>query len=241
MYLENIKAISFDLDDTLWPFLPAVEHAEAELYSWLLEHAPKIATVLLGPDLLRTFRDEFHQSRPDLSSDYRGLRLGSIRLALLRAGEDPQLAEAAYEVFYAARHKVEFFEDVVPTLTWLKARFPLVAVTNGNADLRLTGGAEFFQTTMSAQTFGGAKPAPAIFLEAARLANVQPAQMLHVGDDYELDVAGALGAGLQAAWLVRHSNSQKKTVGQTPPARCFSISNLTMLCEALGGPTIAKA
>ncbi|MBN3754351.1 HAD-IA family hydrolase [Paraburkholderia sp. Tr-20389] len=241
MYLENIQAISFDLDDTLWPFFPAVERAEAQLYSWLLEHAPKTTTVLPGAEVLRTFREEFQQLRPDLSSDYRSLRLGSIRLALQRAGENMELAEAAYEVFHAGRHKVDFFEDVAPALTWLKSRFPLVAVTNGTADLRLTGGEEFFQTTLSAMTFGAAKPDPAIFIEAARLTNVRPAQMLHVGDDFELDVAGALAAGMRAAWLVRHRNFQTKTVGQTLPDRCFTISSLTMLCQVLGGPTNRKS
>ncbi|MBZ4231730.1 HAD family hydrolase, partial [Mycobacterium tuberculosis] len=76
-------------------------------------------------------------------------------------------------------------------------------MTNGNADLRLTGGGECFRATLSAQAFGVAKPEPGIFHAAAQALDVQPAELLHVGDDYHLDIVGALNAGLQAAWVVR--------------------------------------
>ncbi|MBN3858583.1 HAD-IA family hydrolase [Paraburkholderia sp. Ac-20340] len=236
MYLIGVSAISFDLDDTLWSFRTVVERAQATLHSWLLEHAPRVATVLPTPAALGHLRDHYEHSHPDLAGDFRVLRIGSIRLALEMSGEDASLTEQAYGVFVDARHEVEFYDDVMPALQWLSPRFPLIAVTNGNADLRMTGGSEFFRLALSASSLGIAKPAAGIFHAAARAADVSAAEMLHVGDDYDLDVVGALNAGLQAAWLQREDhifNAPSPTSARAPH---LVINNLSMLCRALGGP-----
>lgn len=236
MRLGKVSAISFDLDDTLWSFRLAVERAEIALHAWLLEHAPGTAAVLRSGRTLGTLRDQHARLHPDLAGNYRALRLGSIRLVLELANEDVALAEDAYRIFYAARQKVEFHEDVRPALTWLGARFPLAAVTNGNADLKLTGCDEFFRIHLAADTFGCAKPDPRIFLEAARRAGVQPDTVLHVGDDFDLDVLGALNAGLQAAWIVREGGSEAKASPRQTARPYSTIRSLSTLCRALKGP-----
>ncbi len=233
MRFADVAAISLDLDDTLWPFQPAVERAEATLHSWLLEHAPGTASILPTWAALGKLRNDYEHSRPDLGGNYQALRIGSIRLALELAGENADLAEDAYGVFYSARQQVEFFDDVWPALTWLSARFPLVAVTNGNADLRLTGGGAFFRETLSARAVGIAKPEAGIFHAAAQAVGAPAAKLLHVGDDFHLDYLGALNAGLQAAWLVRDPSK-----GAVPGeyGRHVTIRDLSVLCWALGGP-----
>ena len=50
---------------------------------------------------------------------------------------------------------------------------------------------------------GAAKPDPALFEAALRVAGCGPGEALHVGDSPELDVAGALRAGLRAVLLQR--------------------------------------
>ncbi len=50
---------------------------------------------------------------------------------------------------------------------------------------------------------GVAKPAPAIFEHAVARLDLAPHEVLHVGDDLETDVAGALRAGLAAVWINR--------------------------------------
>ena len=235
MHLAKVSALSFDLDDTLWPFGPSVVRAEAALRAWLVEHAPNTASVLPTQQALSALREEYERSCPDLAGDFRAMRIGSIRLALERANEDASLTDRAYEVFYAARNRVEFYDDALPALAWLSARFPLIAVTNGNADLRLTGGGEFFRTTLSAGAFGFAKPEPEIFHAAADALGVRPAELLHVGDDFHLDIVGALNAGLQAAWVVRdpRPDAQRAPHAATPH---LTLRDLSMLCRALGGP-----
>ncbi|WP_454691305.1 HAD family hydrolase [Achromobacter aloeverae] len=233
MPLNTVSAISLDLDDTLWPFAPSVARAEETLQAWLVEHAPAAAALLSAPRALALLRDEYEAAHPELSGDYRALRLGSIAAVLEAVGADVALTKPAYEAFYAARNNVEFFEDVLPALAWLSARFPLIAVTNGNADLALTGGKEFFAGALSARQFGVAKPEAAIFHAAAKMASVDPAEMLHVGDDFDLDVVGATNAGLQAAWLVRQG-----AAAPCPPrvGAHVTVSCLLNLCGLLGRP-----
>jgi FMN hydrolase / 5-amino-6-(5-phospho-D-ribitylamino)uracil phosphatase len=236
MRLSDVAAISFDLDDTLWSFRASVEQAEKKLHSWLMQHAPKTERVLPEWEALGRLRQDYERSRPELSTDYRALRLGSIELALALAKEDVDLAAMAYEVFYLARQKVVFYEDVWPALTWLSGRFPLVAVTNGNADLQRTGGAEFFTTTLSAAALRIAKPDSAIFHAAAASVNVKPEEMLHVGDDFRLDVMGALDAGLKAVWLVRDDRPGVDRREINSNVRYLQVRDLSVVCRALGGP-----
>lgn len=199
----RIKAIALDLDDTLWPIWPTIERAEKALHDWLTVHAPMAAALFSSPPALRDIREQMTQLRPDLKGDMSALRRESIRLALQRAGEDPMLAEPAFEVFFDERQRVTLFEDALPALEFLAARFPLVALSNGNADLQRVGLARFFRAGISAREFGVGKPDPRIFHAAAGAVDVTPDQMLHVGDDATLDALGALNAGMQAGWLNR--------------------------------------
>lgn len=236
MPLKHIAAISLDLDDTLWPFLPAVLGAEQALHDWLLTNAPGTSRTLTTPQTLRELRIRFQEERPDLGHDMRALRLGSIRWALEHAEEDIALAEAAYDVFFAARQRVAFYEDALPALQWLSERYPLVAISNGNANLQVTGGHEYFKAAFSAQTFGSGKPEAAIFHAAAEAVGVAPERILHVGDDADLDVVGAMSAGMHAAWVVRAEAGATATPAKwerNTPAPHLIVSDLTALCRAL--------
>lgn len=230
---SRVSAIAFDLDDTLWPFRPAVERAERVLRAWLLRHAPKTAGLLITPQVLGELRAATQRERPDLAHDLSGLRLESIRIALRSSDEDPGLAQAAYAVFLAERQRVVLYDDVAPSLQWLSERYPLVAVSNGNGDLKLAGVHGYFRSSLSAAKFGSAKPDCAIFHAAAASVGSSRDRMLHVGDDPVLDVAGALAAGLQAAWLVRRADAPQppwELGGERPQ---LIVRSLRELCRAL--------
>ncbi len=196
------RAITLDLDDTLWPMLPVLKHAEQALSSWLCAHAPATAAALT-PDARGALRQAVMADHPERAHDMGFLRLELLRRALAGAGDDPALAAPAFEVFFEARQQVRLYDDVVPMLERWSARLPLVALTNGNADLNRIGLARYFRGIVSAHEIGCAKPDPRAFHAACELAGVAPAAVLHVGDDPRLDVEGARAAGLQAVWLLR--------------------------------------
>ncbi|TFZ00422.1 HAD family hydrolase [Ramlibacter henchirensis] len=225
---RKVKAITLDLDDTLWPIWPTIERAEKVLHEWLVENAPMAAALFSNPAALREIRNHLAEQRPELKHDLSAVRRESIRLALYRAGEDPLLAEAAFDAFFAARQQVELFDDVRPALQKLSERFPLVSLSNGNADLERVGLAAYFRAAVSAREFGVGKPDPRIFHAAAGAVDVVPEQVLHVGDDATLDVVGALNAGMQAVWVNRGDHLWPHP--QQPHA---TVTTLTQLCELL--------
>lgn len=228
--IAQIKAISFDLDDTLWPIWPTIERAERALLDWLGSHAPLAAALCADPGVLRQIRDGLGATHPDLRHDLSAMRRESIRLALDRAGEDPLLAEPAFEVFFAARQRVTLFDDAKGALEFLSARLPLVSVTNGNADIERVGLAPYFQAAISAREFGVGKPDPRIFQAAAGALDLRPQELLHVGDDATLDALGALDAGMQAAWLNRADHLWPHQA--TPHV---TLTNLDELCALFAG------
>ena len=224
--LARIKAISFDLDDTLWPILPIIERAEKTLHDWLANHAPMAAALFSSPSALREIRDHVATTRPELKNDLSAVRRESIRLALYRAGENPLLAEQAFDAFFAERHRVTLFEDAQPSLEFLSARMPLVSVSNGNANLELVGLSHFFRASISAREFGAGKPDPRIFHAAAGALDLTTQDVLHVGDDATLDALGALNAGMQAAWINRSDHLWPHELHAD-----VTVTNLLELCE----------
>lgn len=226
---ETIRAISLDLDDTLWPIWPTIARAEQALHDWLVLNAPATAARYAAPQALREIRDAIGLQRPDLAHDMTALRRESIRVALVSAGDDPGLVEPAFECFFAERHNVSFYPDALPALEFLAARFPLVSLSNGNADPARMGLAPFFVASVSALKVGLSKPDPRIFAAAAEAVGVQAHEVLHVGDDALLDVLGARACGMQAAWINR--TQARWTHAEEPE---LLLADLGELCAVLG-------
>lgn len=228
---KKVRAISLDLDDTLWPIWPVIARAEQALQDWLRPHAPQTAAFLADAEQRLALRREVQADRPEIGHDLRTLRQELVRRALQRHEEDTALVAPAYEVFIAERMRVELYEDARPALAWLASRFPVVAVSNGNADVQRIGLGDYFHAGLSAQAFGVGKPDARIFHAAAFAAGVQPHEVLHVGDDAALDVVGALDAGLQAVWVNRAGHDWLHD-SHRPHA---TVPDMAALCELLKG------
>jgi putative hydrolase of the HAD superfamily len=199
----RIRAITIDLDDTLWPIEPVMLRAEQRLDAWLRTHCPPVADAY-PIAAMRALRDRVAIENPGLAHDFTSQRLLCLRAALQPHGYGDQHVDAAFAEFYAARNEVECYSDAVPALERLAARYPLVSLSNGNADLERIGLARFFHFSISSRAFGKAKPAVEIFHAACTRLNLPPDEVLHVGDDPLMDVVGASAAGLRSAWLNRH-------------------------------------
>jgi HAD superfamily hydrolase (TIGR01549 family) len=61
--------------------------------------------------------------------------------------------------------------------------------------LEADGFAPYFKSVVLSSVYGRRKPDPAIYLEAARRAEVEPAQCVYVGDNLKRDVTGTRQAG----------------------------------------------
>jgi putative hydrolase of the HAD superfamily len=228
----RIRAITFDLDDTLWPIAPAMLNAEQRLDDWLRLHCPKSAQAW-PIEAMRALRDRIAEQHLQLAHDFSAQRRLSLRAALLPHGYGEDHVDGAFSAFYAARNQVQCYADALPALINLAARYPLAAITNGNADLDAIGLAHLFRFSLSASDFGSAKPAPQIFHAACAQLDLAPAEVLHVGDDPALDVIGAKRAGLRCAWLNRSLAAWSNAAPASAIEPDLIVRNLTELVETL--------
>lgn len=197
-----ITAITLDLDDTLWPFAPIGQRIDHVLQDWMQAHSP--ATAAMYPiAAMRELRERCYRDNPQLHYDLSALRRLTLAHALETSGASLDLLEPAYEAFYAARNEVTFYPDAMAALERIAARVPVAALTNGNADLERIGIGRLFAFQLGAREHGSAKPDASIFHAACARLGVAPAQVLHVGDHVEMDVAGAIRAGLRGCWINR--------------------------------------
>lgn len=75
---------------------------------------------------------------------------------------------------------------------------------------------------------GFAKPDPRAVQTVARLHNVHPSQLLHVGDSLDYDIRGALAAGARALWITPHSPSpQARRLLAAHPGRVTVVPDLS--------------
>ena len=225
--MAPVRAVTLDLDDTVWPFAPVAAGIDAALDAFLTEHAPQTAARyedVVVAEAVAAVRAE----RDDLAHDLGGMRRAVLRRLLEAAGEDPALAEPAFEVVFAARQRVTLYPDAADALDRMAARVPLLAVTNGNADIQQTGVARWFTACVAAHDVGVGKPHPRVFEVACTQLGEDPADVLHAGDDLHTDVGGALAAGLQAAWV------QRDLAGEAPDGahRVRDLAALADLVEA---------
>ena len=201
-----IRAVTFDLDDTLWDVEPAIARAERDLRTWLDANCPEMAARYDREALFR-IRGEIIAQRPPLRHDVSELRVQVLKSALLRTGRDAQeaerLARAGFEVFLASRHAIEYYDYAAEVLRKLRRRYVLGVLTNGNADVRRLDIGPLFHFAIQAGEVGSSKPEPVMFKEAMRRTRLRSREIVHVGDHLENDVAGAKRLGWYTVWVNR--------------------------------------
>ena len=225
---SSIRAITFDLDDTLWPFAPIGQRIETALHQWFVEHSPRTAE-RFPIEEMRALRDRVFAEFPQHAHDLGLLKRLTIERALNESGDDPALASAAYSIFFCERNKVDFYPDAEAGLRQISALRPIAALTNGNAELSAIGIADLFQFQLGAREFGVPKPEPGIFLEACRRLGFAPEHVLHVGDHPQMDIAGAAHAGMQTCWIDRGDHSWPYDL----PRADVRVTTLTELADWL--------
>jgi putative hydrolase of the HAD superfamily len=95
----------------------------------------------------------------------------------------------------------------------LASEYPVGLVTNGPPDvqrlkLEQAGLTNLFESVVISGELGYGKPDPRVFTFAIHELKCECAEVMVVGDSWERDVLGALGAGSKAAWVA---------AGRTPP------------------------
>mgnify|MGYP000269861019 FL=1 len=234
-----IKAITFDLDDTLWPLKPTLMHAEHETYEWLKINAESL-TKQFSLAAMSEFRFKLFKEDIRFKNQISQVRKETIKAFALRSDYSEtaaiELAEQAFNVHYQLRQKVNCYEGVEELLSILSQNHLLGTISNGNADVKQTCIGHHFSFALSAEHINSSKPDALIFDTA--LTRIQdlldqrldPSEVVHVGDDFLCDVVGAKRAQFKAIWLDGHEHKHdciKKPVAKKEHTECRQSEGLS--------------
>ena len=197
-----IRAICFDLDNTLWDVGPVLEHAERILADWMQSRYPRIPQ-RFSPADIRDARAALMLELPHQAHDLTYMSLENLARLAESVGYERDVARQAFAVWHAARNQCVPFADVVPSLEKLRSSYRLATLSNGNADLRVIGIAHHFEISLHAAALGCAKPDRRAYTALAEALTLQPAEILFVGDEPHADIAGPRNAGMQTVWMNR--------------------------------------
>lgn len=210
-----IRAILFDLDDTLFAHRKAVEdgvvaHLRAQDDLPQRDHASEAARW--------TALEEKHYSRYLAGElDYLGQRHARARDFMAPYGiefADNLAAELWFDDYlHSYRAAWTLHDDALPALAALRdggARLGII--TNGvthfqQPKLDVLGLTPWFEHVVTSGDFGAVKPDPSIFLHACEVFGVSPDEAVYVGDRLHTDALGAVAAGLTGVWLARNGAS----------------------------------
>lgn len=204
--LNDVRAVAFDLDNTLWDVEPVLARAEVRMLEWLHRHCPRIPEQVSLEDM-RAAREELARAEPHNAHDVTYLRLTALERHARECGYQEDIAARAFEVFLAARCEVEILPDVRPGLARLERAFTLASLSNGNADLGRIGLDSAFAVSLNARQIGAGKPDRRCFERLASELGLAARNIVYVGDDPWLDVAAARAAGCRSAWMNRRASS----------------------------------
>jgi FMN hydrolase / 5-amino-6-(5-phospho-D-ribitylamino)uracil phosphatase len=224
--------VSFDLDETLWAFMPMMDGALTGMIAALERRRPELA----GAITLSQLHEQRRVVGEERLGSYVELRLESFRRALAEHGvSEPGLAEWMVDAWMAERPTaVRLHPDVEPELDALAgAGRVLGAITNGNFPFAQLPLAKRFAFIVHAEEVGELKPAAAPFLRAAEICRGDPARWVHAGDSLETDIAGAQACGMKAVWINRAGDPLPE--GYSPDAELPTLTGLAVLVTRLLG------
>ncbi|WP_407525876.1 HAD family hydrolase [Vibrio parahaemolyticus] len=208
-----LKAIFFDMDETLCGTSQADKAAGQKFAAWIQQTYPQVSDpqaflqrYLQG--VYKKLNTEFPQLVA-LLPDENAFRCGLIQTILAENGIhiDAEQAQQAQHYFDSARMGAfTFFPGVKEMLTDLRKHYKLVVITNGpifsqHPKLKATQMDEWVDHIIVGGEEPEEKPAASIFQKALNLVDVKPEEALHIGDSLAADIAGANNMGILSVWV----------------------------------------
>lgn len=197
------KHLFFDLDRTLWDFDKNSKIALNQLFFEL-----KLDETIADFD---HFHSVYKINNAELWKQYGN---GNIKKEFLREErfrstlenfklKDPKLIKKMSDGYVAiSPYQTSLFPNTIETLSQLKkSGFNMHIITNGFKEvqeikIRKSGLESYFDIIVCSEDVGKNKPSPDIFHYSLNKANAKKEASVMIGDDYEIDVLGALNIGM---------------------------------------------
>ncbi|MBL1201689.1 MAG: HAD family hydrolase [Nostoc sp. GBBB01] len=212
-----IKAVLFDLDDTLIHHDGAIRSAAGTLFDHLINRENnRQAFVERWISLNRDWYKKFYAKEVTFQESARG----KLREAFLPYGyefSDTDADTLLSEYWERYINMCLLFNDVDECFTQLE-QWKVGVLTNGQENqqlekLKQCGILSVLDVVVTSEAAGFAKPTPEIFLHACNQMKIQPREIMYVGDNLELDAIAARNAGLLGVWLDRDRTDSLDSVG----------------------------
>lgn len=188
---ENLKAIIFDIDSTLYTNEAyAFEQVDVQIRRFAKQR--KIAE-----DAARTMINDF---RKKWSAAHGGKKI-SLGNAFTHFGVSIEESIEMRRTLLFPERFLKKDERLIQTLAELKKNYALICITNNpvlpaRKTLAALGVDALIPDIIGLDTCGKSKPAPAPFLLAAQTTGAQPDECLCIGDRYDMDIALPLELGM---------------------------------------------
>ena len=114
-----IRAICFDLDNTLWDVWPVIRRAERVMFEFLRDRYPR-AVAGMTIESMRDARAKISLDYPHMAHDFSFLRRQALREQAAASGYPETMSDEAFQVFIDARNEVELYAEVRPALEVLR-------------------------------------------------------------------------------------------------------------------------
>lgn len=202
------KHIFFDLDHTLWDFERNAEETKRELFD-------ELNLQELGIENYEKFREKYVPINQALWALYRDDKIEKDDLNFRRfydtlcslGIDDRKLGEAMAAGFIEGiSSKTYLFPHAKEILEYLLPKYPLHIITNGFEEvqfskLKNSGMYRYFSGIITSEEAGVKKPDPEIFHYALRKTGALANESLMIGDDLEVDMAGARQLGIDQLYV----------------------------------------
>lgn len=200
-----IRAVLFDLDDTLFDHTTA---ARSAVVRWASERGLAGEEEALSTQW-RTLSDRHYRRYQARELTFEEQGRERVREFFSQDFEDAEADDAfnGYRTHYRADWRA--FPDARPTIERLRGDGVVLGVlTNGAREqqalkIEQVGLADLRMPLFASSDFPAGKPDPRTFLGACEELGLPPEQVTMVGDSLPIDVEGALAAGLAAVLLDR--------------------------------------
>ncbi len=202
---KNIKAVLFDVDETLFDRVLA-QKAVLEL---IVKQLPQVFAGYDPEHVLAAFlkSDQIYTDLFNSGAASEGSRDRRSKLFLQLLGINEKHTARITGLYVKDYPTVKANVDgAIPVIKKLSRKYTLGVVSNGFTDVQYRklenmGLRDLFACIVLSEEFGVRKPDPRIFHQAASLLHMQPQECLYVGDSYANDVIGGKNAGMQVCWL----------------------------------------
>ena len=230
----NYRHLFFDLDHTLWDF-------EANSRQTLLELYQTLSLKDRGIDNFDLFHKNYLIHNDKLWARYRNgfikvdeLRWKRMWLSLLdfKIADEPLARQMGADFLDSLPTRTLLFPHAIEVLDYLTNKgYVLHLITNGfektqHSKLQHSGLSKYFVEVITSEGSNSLKPHKQIFDYAFKKTGATAKESIMIGDTMDVDILGAMNAGIDQVHVNHLTGQQEKINDQLPTFTVYSLKEL---------------